>query len=354
VCYPPAMPASTDISKLTLPPGFKIEVYAENVTNARSLSKASDHLIFVSTRQKGWLHALVDTDKDYKSDQHILLHKDLDTPNGVAFHKGDLYVAELTRIIVFRNIENNLKENPPFEVILDNLPSERHHGWKYLAVGPDEKLYFTVGAPCNVCEQENEIFASICRVNLDGSEMEVYAHGVRNSVGFDWHPQTKELWFTDNGRDMMGDDLPGDELNLASAKGQHFGFPYCHQGNTLDDKLAEGKNCNDYRAPAQILGAHVAALGLTFYTGNQFPEMYKDYIFLAEHGSWNRSTPSGYKVSMVKLKDGKAIEYKPFIEGWLNGSSAWGRPVDVMMLKDGSLLVSDDSADLVYRVTYQP
>jgi glucose/arabinose dehydrogenase len=354
VCYPPALPSKTDLSKLKLPEGFKIEVYAEEITNARSLTKASDKLVFVSTRQKGWLHALVDNNGDYRADEHIVLHKDLDTPNGVVFHKGDLYVAELSRIIVFRNIEKNLKENPPFEVVLDGLPTERHHGWKYMALGPDEKLYFTVGAPCNVCERKEEVFASICRVNLDGTGMEVYAHGARNSVGFDWHPQTKELWFTDNGRDMMGDDMPGDELNHAPKPGMHFGFPYCHQGNTLDPEHGAGKNCNDYTPPAQILGAHVASLGMSFYTGKMFPASYKDNVFIAEHGSWNRSKPSGYRITNVKLKDGKAVEYSTFIEGWLDGSAAWGRPVDVMQMGDGSLLISDDHADIIYRVSYKP
>lgn len=354
VCYPPAMPSKTDLSKLKLPEGFKIEVYAEDIKNARSLTKANDKLVFVSTRQKGWLHALVDKNGDYRADEHIILHKDLDTPNGVVYHKGDLYVAELSRIIVFRNIEKNLKENPPFEVVLDGLPTESHHGWKFMALGPDEKLYFSLGAPCNTCEREEEIFASILRVNLDGTGMEVYAHGIRNSIGFDWHPQTKELWFTENGSDMMGDEIPGDELNTAPKLGMHFGYPYCHQGNILDEEFGKDKSCNDYTPPAQILGPHVAALGMTFYTGKMFPEQYKDYVLIAEHGSWNRSKPIGYRITKVKLQDGKAVEYSTFIDGWLQGSSAWGRPVDVMEMGDGSLLVSDDHADIVYRVSYNP
>jgi glucose/arabinose dehydrogenase len=352
VCYPPAMPSSADIDKLNLPEGFRIVNYAEGVKNARSLARANDFLVFVSTRQKGMLHALIDHNKDYLADEHIVLSDDLDTPNGIAYHQGDLYVALLEEIIVFRNIENNLKPGAPYEVIYSGLPDERHHGWKYLAIGPDNKLYFTVGAPCNVCLREEEIFASICRINTDGSDFEVFAHGVRNSVGFTWHPETSEMWFTDNGRDMMGDDEPGDELNRAAEAGLHFGYPFCHQGNIHDPDF-ESYSCSDYVPPAQVLGPHVAALGLKFYTGKQFPDSLQNDIFIAEHGSWNRSTPIGYRISRVKMHNNQPASYEPFITGWLQGNGAWGRPVDLMVMDDGSMLISDDHADRVYRLWYE-
>ncbi len=352
VCYPPAMPSNADIAKLELPDGFKIAVYAEDVKNARSLARANDQLVFVSTRKEGMLHALIDKDGDYKADKHIVLADDLDTPNGIVYHEGDLYVALLEQLIVYRDIENNLKEDAPYELLYDGFPDERHHGWKYMALGPDNKLYITVGAPCNLCLSEDTIFATISRLDLDGSNLEVYAHGVRNSVGFTWHPETGDMWFTENGRDMMGDNKPGDELNRATKKGMHFGFPYCHQGNIVDPDF-EDHNCADYTPPEQVLGPHVAALGLKFYTGDQFPDSLRGDIFIAEHGSWNRSTPIGYRITRVKLDGNKAVSYTPFVDGWLQGSSAWGRPVDVMVMDDGSMLISDDDADQVYRLWYE-
>jgi glucose/arabinose dehydrogenase len=237
--------------------------------------------------------------------------------------------------------------------VKDDYPTDRSHGWKFIAFGPDDKLYVPVGAPCNVCERDNPIYASITRINPDGSGFEIFAHGVRNTVGFSWHPQTKELWFTDNGRDMMGDDMPADELNHAPRKGMHFGFPYVHQGDVLDPEYGKGKRLEDYTPPAQKLGPHVASLGMRFYTGTIFPEEYRNQIFIAEHGSWNRSTPIGYRITLVKLKDGKVISYEPFVEGWLQGRSAWGRPVDVLVMPDGALLVSDDMAGVVYRITWK-
>lgn len=352
VCYPPALPSRADLDKLSVPPGFSIELYADDVKNARSLARAHDRLVFVSTRRKGVLHALVDRNGDYKADEHIVFAEDLDMPNGIAFHKGDLYVATLTEFIVFRDIENNLKSNATYEVVYAGLPSERHHGWKYLAIGPDEKLYFTVGAPCNICLREEPIFATISRMNLDGSDLEIYAHGVRNSVGFTWHPETGEMWFTDNGRDMMGDNMPGDELNHAPEMGMHFGFPFCHQGDVVDPGFKE-YSCDDYTAPAQVLGPHVASLGLKFYTGNQFPDSLRHDVFIAEHGSWNRTTPIGYRITRIEMKNGQPASYITFVEGWLQGAAAWGRPVDVMVMDDGSMLISDDHGDKVYRLKYE-
>jgi len=352
VCYPPAVPSRTDIAKLEIPEGFKIDVYAEDVDGARSLAKANEELVFVSSRGAGKLHALKDNNGDHKSDEHIVFADDLDTPNGIVYHEGDLFVAQIDRIIVFRNIEQNLKPGAPYEVIYDQLPDETHHGWKYMAMGPDEKLYFGVGAPCNICEREEEVFSTLCRINPDGSDFEIYAHGIRNTVGFDWHPETDVLWFTENGRDMMGDNKPDDELNRAPEKGMHFGYPYCHQGNIVDPNF-EGHTCEEYTAPEQNLGPHVAALGMKFYTGDQFPDSLRHDIFIAEHGSWNRSTPIGYRITRVDMKNGEANGYSTFVEGWLQGSSAWGRPVDVMVMKDGSMLISDDHANLVYRLYHE-
>lgn len=351
LCYPPAIPSRTDVDKLQLPEGFSISVYAEDITNARSLAKANDQLIFVSTRQKGMLHALIDENKDYISDRHVVFADDLDTPNGIAYHEGDLFVALLNKIIVYRDIEDNLKEDAPYEVIYDQLPDETHHGWKYLNIGPDNKLYFGVGAPCNQCEREEEIFSTICRINMDGTGFEIYAHGIRNTIGFDWHPETQELWFTENGRDMMGDNMPGDELNHAPEAGMHFGYPYCHQGDIVDPDH-EDHSCADYTGPEQILGPHVAALGMRFYTGDQFPDSLQGDIFIAEHGSWNRTKPIGYRIMRVKMDDSRALSYSTFVEGWLQGASAWGRPVDLLVLDDGSMLISDDHASIVYRLTY--
>lgn len=353
LCYPPAIPIKSDINKLELPEGFRIAIYAENVDNARSLAKAHDGLIFVSTRKSGKLHALIDEDNDFIVDRHIEIAKDLDTPNGITFHNGDLYVALLNKIVVYRDIENRLNDDHlNFEIIYDNLPTERHHGWKYMNIGPDEKLYFGVGAPCNQCLSEEEIFSTICRVNTDGSGFEIFAHGVRNTIGFDWHPETKEMWFTDNGRDRMGDNKPGDELNRAPKKGMHFGYPFCHQGDIVDPEFKD-HHCDDYTPPEQVMGPHVATLGMRFYTGVQFPDSLQGDIFIAEHGSWNRTTPIGYRITRVKMDGGKAIAWEPFITGWLQGAAAWGRPVDLLMLDDGSMLISDDHANMVYRLWYE-
>ena len=342
------------LSKIQLPEGFQIEVYAEGIVNARSMCLSLSGTLYVGTRGEGSVYALKDTDGDYKIDQQFTLAEGLTMPNGVAFKDGDLYVAEYNRVLKFKDIENNL-ETPKYDVINDEYPSKKHHGWKYIAFGPDGKLYVPVGAPCNICESKDEIFNTITRINTDGSGMEIVARGVRNTVGFTWHPETKELWFTDNGRDWMGDDLPACELNRATADDQHFGYPYCHQGDLIDPKLGAGKSCEDYIAPVQNLGAHVAALGCEFYTGNQFPEEYTGQIFIAEHGSWNRSKKSGYRVTKVTLEDGKATSYQPFATGWLDTAAdeAWGRPVDIELLPDGSMLVSDDFADMIYRISYK-
>jgi glucose/arabinose dehydrogenase len=352
ICTPYAGEQSLQLDKVRLPKGFKIELYADKVPNARSMVWGDNGTLFVGTRSEGKVYAVVDKDKDFKADQVYIIASGLNMPNGVAFRNGSLYVAEVSRVIRYDNIENNLS-NPPKPVVVNaSFPTDEHHGWKYIAFGPDGKLYVPVGAPCNICESEDKRFASIMRMDPDGGNLEVYAHGVRNTVGFAWHPASNELWFTDNGGDMLGDDKPADELNHAPNKDMHFGYPYCHEGGLADEKYGKGRNCADYVFPAMKLGPHVAALGMKFYTGNMFPSEYKDQVFIAEHGSWNRSKPIGYRITMVTMKDGKAAEYKVFAEGWLQGNKAWGRPVDVLQMPDGSLLVSDDDADVIYRISY--
>lgn len=343
------------LDKIKLPAGFKITTYAEGITNARSMALSPDGTLFVGTRDEGSVYALKDTNGDMKADKQYTLAKGLKMPNGVAFRDGALYVAEVNRIIRFDNIEANLDNPPAYKVVYDKYPTETHHGWKYIAFGPDGKLYVPVGAPCNICKSEKEVYASITRMNADGTGMEVVQHGIRNSVGFAWHPQTKELWFTENGRDMMGDEVPGCELNHATKDGMDFGYPYFHQGNIPDPEFGKGKKAADYTAPAQILGPHVAPLGMKFYTGNQFPDEYKNQIFIAEHGSWNRSKKIGYRIMMVTLDaNQKATSYKPFAEGWLMEAQddAWGRPVDIQWMPDGSMLISDDYANAIYRISY--
>ena len=342
------------VAGLKVPPGFKIEIYAEGVKNARSLELSPNGTLFVGTRGEGNVYALRDEDGDHKAEKQYLLASGLNMPNGVAFRNGDLYVAEVSRILLFNDIEKHLEHPPAPEVVYDQYPTEKHHGWKYIAFGPDSLLYVPVGAPCNICKSKKEIYAAITRLNVDTKKMEIVQHGVRNTVGFTWHPETGELWFTDNGRDNMGDDLPACELNHAPRDGMHFGYPYCHQGDLPDPEFGKQRDCNEFTPPVQNLGAHVAPLGLEFYTGSMFPEKYKNQLLIAEHGSWNRSKKSGYRISLVSLKDGRAIGYTPFVEGWLdkNIDEAWGRPVDLEHLPDGSLLISDDFADVIYRLTY--
>jgi len=348
-------PDQSILSQIKVPEGFEISIYAEGVKNARSMVYSPGGILFVGTRDKGDVYAIVDRDKDFKADTIYTIAKKLRMPNGVAFKDGDLYVAEVSRVLKFSDIENNLPTPPVPQVIYVGYPTERHHGWKYIAFGPDGKLYVPVGAPCNICESEDKIFNTITRINPDGSNMEIIQKGVRNTVGFDWHPQTGELWFTDNGRDWMGDDQPFCELNRAEKDGLHFGYPYCHQGNLPDPEFGQKFPCSDFVSPARNLGAHVAPLGIEFYTGNQYPEDYRGQIFVAEHGSWNRTKKSGYRVMMAKLRGNEVVDYVPFATGWLNegNDEVSGRPVDVEMLPDGSLLVSDDFADMIYRISYK-
>ncbi len=340
------------LDDITLPTGFAINIYANNVEDARSLALGDSGTLFVGTRLAGNVYAVLDRNHDTRADEVITIAEGLNMPNGVAFRNGSLYVAEVNRVLRYDSIESRLK-NPPKPVIVNNsFPKDPHHGWKFIGFGPDDKLYAPVGAPCNVCEGSNQIYASITRFNPDGRNLEIFAHGVRNTVGFDWHPKTGELWFTDNGRDWLGDNLPPDELNRAPQKGLHFGFPYCHGGTIADPKFGSQRSCKEFVPPAMVLGPHVAALGMRFYTGTMFPELYRNQIFIAEHGSWNRSTPIGYRISLVRLHGDQAISYGVFAEGWLNNGRAWGRPVDVLVMPDGALLVSDDRAGVIYRISY--
>ncbi len=331
------------LSDVVLPEGFVIEHYAD-VPNARSLAFGDAGTLFVSNRREKSVYAVVPGE----APDVIELDSGLDMPNGIAFHDGDLYVAEMTRVLRYRGIETSLDDPPEPDVLDIALPSKRHHGWRYIGFGPDDKLYVSIGAPCNVCEE----YAEIIRVNPDGSERETFASGVRNSVGFTWHPDTEELWFTDNGRDMLGDDVPPCELNHAPLAGMHFGFPYCHGGDIKDPEFGDKATCGEFVAPAQNLGPHVAPLGLRFYTGNQFPAEYHGQLFIAEHGSWNRSEKIGYRITLVRMQDGKASGYETFAEGWLQGDDVSGRPVDLEIMPDGSMIVSDDLAGKLYRIRY--
>ena len=337
---------------ISLPPGFSIEIFADNIPDARSMALSPDNILFVGSRKAGKVYAVLDKDGDFVADEVITLADDLNMPNGVAFYNNDLYVAEIQRILKFKNIKDHIHDPGRPEVVYDNLPDKRWHGWKFIKFGPDERLYIPIGAPCNVCEPGNKSFGTIARINKDGSGFEIFARGLRNSVGFDWHPETRELWFTDNGRDMLGDDIPPDELNHAPRSGLHFGFPYLHGSNIIDPEFGGKTPGIIFSKPARELGPHVAALGMQFYTGKMFPETYRNQIFIAEHGSWNRSEPIGYRLSIVRLKDNKPVGYEVFARGWLQKNRVLGRPVDIEIMPDGSLLVSDDYSGRIYRIVY--
>ena len=342
--------AELDLDDIKLPKGFEIEVYA-NVPNARSLAIGDNDVVFVSNRRESSIYAVVPSGG--ANPQVIEVARGLNMPNGIAFHNRDLYVAEIDRVLVYRNIMAHLTQSPAPEVVDVQLRSERHHGWRYIGFGPEGKLYISMGAPCNVCDRDSDGFAQIWRMNPDGSDLETFARGVRNSVGFTWHPETGEFWFTDNGRDMLGDDEPPDELNRAARPGLHFGYPYCHGGNILDPEFGEGMRCEDFVEPALRLGPHVAALGLEFYTGDMFPPEFQGQLFIAEHGSWNRSKKIGYRVMLVEMEGGVPVSYEPFARGWQKGDRVAGRPVDLAVLSDGSMLVSDDHGGRVFRIYYE-
>jgi glucose/arabinose dehydrogenase len=351
---PPPIPTAADklpVAKLKAPAGFKVEVFAAGVAAARSIRIGDKGTVFVGARLQDKVHAI--REKDGKREVKVIA-SGLHRPNGLAFHKGTLYVAELSKVSKLENIEDNLDNPPKLTLINDQFPKDEPHGWKFIAIGPDEKLYVPVGANANINDPDPNQYAHIRRMNLDGSGTEILVRGVRNTVGFDWHPTTKELYFTDNGRDWLSEDIPEDELNRVTASGKkHFGYPYCHQGNFRDPEFGWGHNCADYEPPAALLGAHTAALGMRFYTGAMFPAEYRNAIFIARRGSWNRTEKLGGDVVVAKLNpDGSVKSIEPFLTGFLENNTYVARPVDVEIMKDGSLLVSDDFNGAVYRVSY--
>lgn len=351
----------SSLDQIKVPDGFALSYYAQKVPNARSMALSDDMpIVYVGTRMEGSdgkVYALWDKNNDYIADTLITIAGGLYMPNGVAWRKGALYVAEVNKIWRYEGIDQAITQGKPLptpQLLRDDLPDESHHGWKYIRFGPDDKLYLPIGAPCNICASEDPRFATIMRMNPDGTgDLETVARGVRNSVGYDWSPETGELWFTDNGRDWLGDDKPPCELNRVREIGQHFGYPYCHADSISDPKLGDEQHpCSQYAPPAQALGAHVAPLGMLFCQGTQFPLEYQNRILIAEHGSWNSSKKVGYRLTTVQLDEQqRAIAYEPFAEGWLDKGKVAGRPVDLLRLPDGSVLVSDDYASCIYRIT---
>ncbi len=348
----PQPSAALPLDRIKLPAGFSIGIFSAQVPGARSLALSPKGIVYVGTRREGKVYALADRDRDGRADEVHTIASGLRVPNGVAWKDGALFVAEVSRVLRFDGIDDRLANPPQPQVVTAAYPGDDHHGWKFIRFGQDGRLYVPVGAPCNVCDPENPIYSTITRLPSGGGKPEIFARGVRNTVGFDWHPRTGELWFTENGRDWMGDDSPPDELDRAPRPGLHFGFPYCHAGRIPDPEFGKRRPCSELVPPEIDLAPHAAAIGMRFYTGTMFPEPYRGQIFIAEHGSWNRSKPIGYRVTWVRLQGNKAVSYEPFAEGWLHGGAAWGRPVDVQALPDGSLLVSDDGAGAIYRITY--
>jgi len=342
------------IDQLHLPKGFKLTLFADNVPNARSMALGDNGVVYVGSGPEGKVYAIQDTNGDGIAEPYQLIAENLKMPNGVAYKNGALYVAEINRIQRYDDINKHLTNPPEPVTIYDQFPSEKHHGWKYLRFGPDDKLYTGIGAPCNICELQSP-FGTLVRLNADGSQFEIIAEGIRNTVGFDWQPNTNALFFNDNGRDYLGDDLPPEELNQWSAKGEHFGYPYCHAGDIPDPELAGNKKCSQFKAPVWKYKAHIAPLGMRFYRGQQFPATYQNQLFVAQHGSWNRTEPQGYRVVMIKFNQaGQPIAEEDFISGWLTkDGNVLGRPVDILMLPEGSLLISDDKLGVIYKVTYQ-
>ena len=340
------------INKLKLPPGFKIEVWATGMPGARAMALGDNGKVYIGTRAIGRVYEVTDNGKERTS--RVVVDK-LVQPAGVAFNNGSLYVMAIDKVLRFDGIDKNASVTPVDLTAKFNLPPEQHHNWKYIAFGPDGKLYVPFGAPCNICEPPTAEYAQIRRYNPDGSGMEVLATGVRNTVGFDWHPTTKQLWFTNHGRDWMGDNTPNDTLNLMSKTGLNFGFPYCHQGNLPDNVITKANACQGVEQPIALMGPHVATMGIKFYTGNMFPPEYKDAALIARKGSWNSNQKVGFDVVMVKAgTDGKNPKITPFITGFMNPAdqSFWGRPAYLMQMTDGSMLVSDEQLGAIYRVTY--
>jgi glucose/arabinose dehydrogenase len=350
---PPPIPTAADklpIEKLKAPKGFEIELYAAGVGNARTLRQGDKGTVFVGSRLLDKVYAIVDRDgkREVKP-----IYSGLYRPNGLAFKDGALYIAELSRISKVEKIEDNLDNPPKPVVIYDDLPKDEAHGWKFLTIGPDNKLYFQVGAPCNIC-MPSPAHAQIRRINLDGSGAEVVARGIRQIVGMDFSPITKQLYFTENSRDWLSEDIPEDKLNRLTQPGKdNFGYPYCHQGNIADQEFGWGHSCDEFTKPIALLGPHTAALGMRFYTGNMFPSEYRNAIFIARHGSWNRTKKIGGDIVVAKLSEDDTVKsIEPFITGFIENNNYVGRPADVEFVKDGSMLISDDFNGAVYRVTY--
>jgi glucose/arabinose dehydrogenase len=343
----PLPAAAIPLSQLRVPAGFRIELWASGIHNARSLARGDRGTVFVGSRVAGKVYAVVD-----RGDRREvkLIASGLALPNGIAFRDGALYVGETQRIIRFDAIESHLDAPPAPVVVYDKLPAQTHHNWRYMAFGPDGQLYVSIGAPCNICEPAAD-FAQIRRIDLATGRSEVAARGVRNSIGFDWNPATRELWFTDNGRDWAVADRVPDELNRVAQPGQHFGFPYCHGGDFPDPEFGSKHRCDEFAAPVLKLGPNVAALGMRFYTGAMFPAGYRNNLFVAERGSWNRERKTGFAVMRVVLDGNVVARYEPFVTGWMNDERFWGRPVDVLVMPDGALLISDDHAGAIYRVS---
>ena len=344
--------AAPPLARLKVPAGFHVSIYSDAVPNAREIALGAHDTVFVGSFREGKVYALTGMDAQGRAQHVHVIAKDLEMPVGVAFHDGALYVSAVSRILKFPDIEKHLADPPQPVVVTDKLPTKTHHGWKFIAFGPDGKLYVPVGAPCNICDPGPD-FAKILRMNPDGGDWQTVATGIRNTVGFDWQPGTHKLWFTNNGRDLLGDDVPDDTLNRVDKLGENFGYPYCHAGNVPDPEFGKGHTCNEFAQPAARLGAHVASLGMRFYVGQMFPAAYHGAAFIAEHGSWNRSRKSGYGVVVAHVgEDGKVTDVQPFLTGFLDGEKTLGRPADVQPLRDGSLLVSDDDNGVVYRITY--
>ena len=342
------------IKQLHVADDFEISIYADDLPNARSLTLGDHGIVYIGTGAEGKVYAVQDANGDGIAEKRYTIAENLNMPNGVAYRAGSLYVAEINRIIRFDNISQNLASPPKPVVIYDQFPADQHHGWKYLRFGPDNKLYTAIGAPCNICDPEKSIYTSLVRLDADGSHFESLARGIRNTVGFDWQPCTHALFFTDNGRDYLGDDLPPDELNQWSKTGEHFGFPHCHAGYIKDPEFGEQKKCPQFKAPAWQFKAHVAPLGLHFYQGKQFPQKYQNQLFVAQHGSWNRTKPDGYRIALITFKQNKPVSEQVFIDGWLTkADKVLGRPVDILEMPDGSLLISDDQLGVIYKIHYK-
>ena len=340
------------LEALRLPPGFQISVFAE-LTNPRQLALSESGIVYAGSFRAGNLYGVIDANSDGSADKVVTIDHDLTLPTGIAIQDGDLYVGAVDKLLVYQNIDQTFESSPEPFVLYDELPEETHHGWKYLGFSPEDQLFFNVGAPCNVCEKENPWFATIMSLDLNREPLkpEIFASGVRNTVGFSWHPGTGELWFTDNGRDLLGDDTPSCELNRAPKAGLHFGFPYIHASSVIDPEF--GAPVFPVEPPVVELGPHVAPLAMKFYTGTMFPERYRGEIFIAEHGSWNRTPKAGhtgYNITMVNPETGATTI---LIDGWLKNNVAWGRPTDILEMPDGSLLIADDHANVIYRLTYE-